>query len=216
VDPGGIWRQKEYFPSPGAFQIYANLWEGRNQVISIQLSIKGVDMDGPQTRWGWPKLSLSQGVAIWNAILSHICSMSPKLSLTLACLNSFPVLLTCVEITSLHFFIILSLKVCVPRPYGLFLPILIRIFWACESTGFSSTLWVFCIKCVGTRGVWFRAMLPSWWVLLVESHGAVQCIPLQSVFCQLAAGSQAKWESLGPLGEAPLLVWLPPLADQTQ
>jgi hypothetical protein len=33
---GGICRQRECFSSPGVFKTYANLWEGRNQVITIQ------------------------------------------------------------------------------------------------------------------------------------------------------------------------------------
>jgi hypothetical protein len=41
VVPRGIWRQRVCLSSPGAFKTYTNLWEGRKQVIPIQLSMNG-------------------------------------------------------------------------------------------------------------------------------------------------------------------------------
>jgi hypothetical protein len=35
VGAGVIWRQRELLPFSGAFKIYANLWEGKHQVISV-------------------------------------------------------------------------------------------------------------------------------------------------------------------------------------
>jgi hypothetical protein len=36
VGPGGSWKQRASFSFPGAFETYANLWEGKNLVILNQ------------------------------------------------------------------------------------------------------------------------------------------------------------------------------------
>jgi hypothetical protein len=67
----------------GAFKTYANLWEGRNQVISIHNQWVGRNMEG-----SWPGGVFSE-LKHGQSELQYF-SMSPKFSLTLACLSRKP------------------------------------------------------------------------------------------------------------------------------